>query len=77
MIFFYFLLGFEDFDSIRKEMYWDFDVIFICFDIGYFLLLISVVEKVFSVFFNYKFVMVKYVILFFSIYFFFILIVGF
>ena len=70
MISFHLPSGLEDFDSIRKEMYRDSDVILICFDIGHPPSLTSVVEKVLSVFFNNKLTMAKHVILFPSIYFF-------
>ena len=76
MISFYLPSGLEDFDSIRKEMYRDSDVILICFDIGHPPSLTSVVEKVLSVFFNHKLAMAKHVILFPSIYFFYTLTVG-
>lgn len=40
-------LGLEDYESIRREMYRDSDVILICFDIGHPPSLQSVVSKVF------------------------------
>ena len=47
-------LGLEDYDSIRREMYRDSDVILICFDIGHPPSLQSVVNKVQNSFFNSK-----------------------
>lgn len=61
--------GLEDFDSIRREMYRDSDVILICFDIGHPPSLKSVVDKVPSVSFNYKLTVAKYFILLLIIFF--------